>query len=132
MNDDAPLEWWEEIQLRILEGLGEPVAHLREWRELRAASADETRRIEANLSRLVEVIEQPKKWWSHHKDTHYQVLGHMLMEAGAEIPEPLRERIIRAAREGGDWRDRPLDEPDDGSYDPERRASLDKIGRAHV
>lgn len=44
MNDDAPLEWWEEIQLQILERLGEPVAHLREnpraWRELRATLAN--------------------------------------------------------------------------------------------
>lgn len=83
--------------------------------------------LEANLPRLVAVIEQSEKWWQWHKDTAYQVLGHMLMETGAEIPAGLRERIVRAAREDSDWRDRPLDEPDDGSANPGRRADMDEF-----
>lgn len=91
--------------------------------------------VEEYLPRLLVVIEAPREWWSHHKDTAYQVLGHMLMETGAEIPEWLRERIVRAAREDSDWRTRPLDEPDDGSDDPERRASMEAFAaaiKAHV
>lgn len=91
--------------------------------------------LEENLLRLVTVIKEPCKWWSHHKDTHFQVLGHMLLETGAEIPESLRERIVRAAMEDSDWRTRPLDEPDDGNYDPERRASMETFAaaiKAHV
>lgn len=83
--------------------------------------------LESSLPHLLDVIEAAGKWWEWHKDTHYQVLGHMLMETGAEIPEPLRERIVRAAREDSDWRTRPLDAPDDGSDDPERRSDMDKF-----
>lgn len=88
--------------------------------------------IETKLAGLVTLIETPKKWWSHNKDTAYQVLGHMILETGAAIPEDLRARIIRAAREDSDWRDSP---GDDGNYDPERRVSMEAFAaaiKAHV